>query len=174
MDMSVWWLKEKVRVKLETRMKKNIFVCSILTVVVFCVKPLLAEEVQPTPPDNEYSMRDAGMGGPEREGGSDRREMRKGGMGGGMMHNKPSLVATSDGGIVVLDGHRLLKYDAQLNLINEAELKPGKRSSWQSAKADERKAEPVAEIPNIDIPAVEPVAQAVAETGNDSVEPLPS
>jgi len=50
----------------------------------------------------------------------------KGMMGGkGMMHQQPTVVATSDGGIVVLQGPKLAKYDASLNLVNEVELKGG-------------------------------------------------
>ncbi len=35
------------------------------------------------------------------------------------------MVATSDGGVVVLAGNKLLKYDKDLNLVKEAELKTG-------------------------------------------------
>ena len=44
----------------------------------------------------------------------------------GMMH-KDSLVATSDGGVVILSGPRLLKYDAELTLVKEVELPKGKK-----------------------------------------------
>lgn len=50
----------------------------------------------------------------------------KGGPMMGMMH-KDSVVATSDGGVVVLSGPRLLKYDSELNLVKEVELPKGKR-----------------------------------------------
>jgi len=36
---------------------------------------------------------------------------------------RPELVATSDGGVCVLVGGKLMKYDGQLNLVKEAELK---------------------------------------------------
>ena len=39
------------------------------------------------------------------------------------MMNKPMLVATSDGGVVVLAGKKLYKYDASLNLVKEADIK---------------------------------------------------
>ncbi len=39
-----------------------------------------------------------------------------------MMMNK-QMVATSDGGVVVLFGHKLYKYDKNLNLVKEAEIK---------------------------------------------------
>ncbi len=44
----------------------------------------------------------------------------------GMMR-KDSVVATSDGGVVVLSGPRLLKYDSELNLVKETELPRGKK-----------------------------------------------
>jgi hypothetical protein len=40
----------------------------------------------------------------------------------GMMMNK-SMVATSDGGVIVMAGNKLLKYDKDLNLQKEVELK---------------------------------------------------
>jgi hypothetical protein len=52
------------------------------------------------------------MMGMEREGGMP--PMR------GMMGN---LVATNDGGVVVLMGRKLYKYDKNLNLVKEAEIK---------------------------------------------------
>ncbi len=39
-----------------------------------------------------------------------------------MMMNK-QMVSTSDGGVVVLFGHKLYKYDKNLNLVKEAEIK---------------------------------------------------
>ena len=38
------------------------------------------------------------------------------------MMNKPSLVAVGDG-VVVLSGEKLYKYDANLNLVKEADVK---------------------------------------------------
>jgi hypothetical protein len=35
------------------------------------------------------------------------------------------MVATNDGGVIVLAGNKLLKYDKDLNLIKEVELKTG-------------------------------------------------
>jgi hypothetical protein len=40
---------------------------------------------------------------------------------GGMMQK--SMVATSDGGVVVQSGHKLIKYDKNLNVVKEAEVK---------------------------------------------------
>ena len=47
----------------------------------------------------------------------------------GMMHQQPTVVATSDGGVVVLQGPKLAKYDADLNLVNEVELKGGPKKA---------------------------------------------
>lgn len=44
----------------------------------------------------------------------------------GMMQND-SLVATSDGGVIIKSGPRLIKYDKDLNLIKEVELPRGKK-----------------------------------------------
>ena len=40
----------------------------------------------------------------------------------GMMMQK-QMIATSDGGVIVLSGNKLYKYDKNLNLIKEAEIK---------------------------------------------------
>ena len=53
--------------------------------------------------------------------------MKKGMMGPMMMHgmmNKSSMVATSDGGVIVLSGNKLTKYDKNLNVIKEVQIKP--------------------------------------------------
>ena len=42
---------------------------------------------------------------------------------GTMMGMMNSLVATSDGGVVVMIGNKLYKYDKNLNLVKEAEIK---------------------------------------------------
>ena len=36
-----------------------------------------------------------------------------------------SVVATSDGGVVVVAGHKITKYDKDLNLVKEVEMKKG-------------------------------------------------
>ncbi len=46
--------------------------------------------------------------------------MMKGGM---CPMMKASMVAAGDGGVIVLMGNKLMKYDADLNLIKEAEIK---------------------------------------------------
>lgn len=47
---------------------------------------------------------------------------KKMGMG---MHQQPVMLATTDGGVVVLMGGKLAKYDASLTLIKEVEMKGG-------------------------------------------------
>ncbi len=37
--------------------------------------------------------------------------------------DKPYMVATSDGGVVILTGKKLVKYDKDLNLVKEVEIK---------------------------------------------------
>src|SRR3989338_4064213 len=44
-------------------------------------------------------------------------------MGKGMMTRSPAMVASSDGGVIVLSGNKLYKYDKNLNLVKEAEIK---------------------------------------------------
>lgn len=66
------------------------------------------------------------MGGAPEQGQGMMGGRGKGGPMMGMMH-KDSVVATSDGGVVVLSGPRLLKYDSDLNLVKEVELPKGKR-----------------------------------------------
>lgn len=54
--------------------------------------------------------------------------MMKGGMMGmcpmhGMMMGKGGMVATPEGGVIVMAGNKLYKYDKDLNLVKEAEVK---------------------------------------------------
>jgi len=57
------------------------------------------------------------------------KQMDKGQMGGMIMQMMGSMqkqiVATNDGGVIVLAGNRLLKYDKDLTLVKEVELKTG-------------------------------------------------
>jgi hypothetical protein len=41
----------------------------------------------------------------------------------GSMMGKAQMVATGEGGVIVLAGSKLMKYDADLNLIKEVEVK---------------------------------------------------
>jgi hypothetical protein len=40
-----------------------------------------------------------------------------------MMMGCKELIATQDGGVVLMMGHKLIKYDAQLNVVKEVEIK---------------------------------------------------
>jgi len=55
------------------------------------------------------------------------KQMGKEAIGGMMMQmmgaTQKQMVATNDGGVIVLVGNKLLKYDKDLNLVKEAELK---------------------------------------------------
>ena len=44
-------------------------------------------------------------------------------MGMGRMMERTQMVATDEGGVIVLAGNKLLKYDADLNLIKEVDVK---------------------------------------------------
>lgn len=50
----------------------------------------------------------------------------------GMMGGGRSVTATSDGGVVVMEGHRLIKYDKDLTLVKEVELPKGKGPGKQT------------------------------------------
>ena len=59
------------------------------------------------------------MNGPMMEG----KMKMMGGMHGGMMMHGASMVASNDGGVIVMAGNKLYKYDKDLNLVKEVELK---------------------------------------------------
>ena len=63
-----------------------------------------------------------------------------------MMGMHPMVVATSDGGVVILTGKRLVKYDNALNLVKEVELKGG-------PKPEDKKAEAAVQTPSEPAPA---------------------
>lgn len=118
-----------------------------------------AEDLEPASPpegaDREvWSDEDFPRRERERRGmGGERGQMSegmKGGMmkGGPMGMQQPSVVATSDGGVVVFMGGKLVKYDAQLNRIGEAELKKApprdeERPRRRSPESDAPQAEEV-------------------------------
>ena len=90
-------------------MKKSAIIISILSAIVF-VSPFAFSEEHDM--DQQDGMEQKGM-------------MGKGMKGMQGMHQKPTIVATSDGGIVVLNGPKLVKYDSQLVMVNEVELPKG-------------------------------------------------
>ena len=55
------------------------------------------------------------------------------------MMNKPSMVAVGDG-VVVLSGKKLYKYDANLNLVKEADVKVEEMGMMDNDKDDDDKA----------------------------------
>ena len=66
----------------------------------------------------------------------------KGKMGMMGMMQRDSVVATSDGGVVLMQGPRLIKYDKDLNLVKEVEIPRGKKPP------QEEKQEPSGEAAN--------------------------
>lgn len=54
------------------------------------------------------------------------------------------MEATSDGGVIILMGNRLLKYDANLKLVKEAEIKPAAEVSKKAVKPKAPEAKAVA------------------------------
>lgn len=69
----------------------------------------------------------------ERMEKKDGKDWKKGKMG---MPHQPTMIATSDGGVIVLSGPKLAKYDKDLNLIKEVELKGGPKPGEK--KGEER------------------------------------
>ena len=88
-----------------TLMKKSAIILSILSVSLFSVVAFAEEQMDPG-------------------------KMK----GKGMMHQQPVMVATSDGGVVVLQVPKLVKYDAMLTLVNSVELPKGGPSPDQDKK----------------------------------------
>ncbi|MCX5701590.1 MAG: hypothetical protein NTW64_01230 [Candidatus Omnitrophica bacterium] len=101
-------------------MKKLIFI----TLMAFLLVPALAFSEEQSPATDTTMEMSKGM------------EMGKGmemckGMGKGMrcdcgkmcMMMQKQMIATSDGGVIVLAGNKLYKYDKNLNLVKEAEIK---------------------------------------------------
>ena len=96
-------------------MKKRIFLILILVASISAPLFLYAEDTK-----------EMGMGMMEGMKGGEGKGMMGGKMMGmhmmKMMMEK-SVVATSDGGIVVVTGNKITKYDKNLNLVKEAEIK---------------------------------------------------
>ena len=121
-------------------MKKKLLLLLVLSV--FCSVPVFAEdsdtaqppaeEMQPDqmPPQGQQQSGQAMMGGGMGTMGG------RGMMGGhgmkGMME-RPTMIATDDGGVIVLFGGKLAKYDNQLVLVNEVELKGAPKQNPSTA-----------------------------------------
>jgi len=91
-------------------MNKTIFI----TLMALLLVPALAFSQEKSPGTDTSMEMGKGMG-MGKEMGSKYGKM-------GMMMPK-QLVATSDGGVIVLAGNKLYKYDRNLNLVKEAEIK---------------------------------------------------
>ena len=127
-------------------MKKYVFASMLLLVFWgVCAEMGFAEDMQGMEGDMPQNQ-GAGWEGQGQQG----RGPGMMGMGQGMgrkmmggMVQKDSLVATSDGGVILMQGPRLLKYDKDLNLIKEVEIPKGKRPSQQSQQNSQPPAEEV-------------------------------
>jgi len=74
-----------------------------------------------------------------REGRLEMMRENKIGKMGPMMGMHPTVVATNDGGVVVLMGGKLIKYDKDLNFVNEVQMKGDKaRLKPMEKKAEDR------------------------------------
>ena len=138
--------------------------------VVLLSTAAFAEEPQEASPVSDerlmQEMNDANALQPRDEAPKQgmRQEAAQGGMKGkgmGMMmgmHQKPTVTATSDGGIVVLNGDKISKYDAQLNLIKTVEL-PHDKKPQPDMKEPAKESAP-ADIQEVkaELPPVEPTA----------------
>ena len=99
-------------------MKKSVL--AITAVLVLTISGLALAEME----KGKEMMGEQGMG--MKGGGMKGEMMGKGGMMGmhGMMKMmEKSVVATSDGGIVIVSANKISKYDKDLNLVKEVELK---------------------------------------------------
>ena len=70
-----------------------------------------------------------------------------------------SLVATEDGGVIVLAGNKLYKYDKDLNLLKEAEIK------FDMSEVQKMMTQMRAECPMSQKMSGHPMTDAAAETG---------
>jgi len=113
-------------------MKKSAIIFSILSVGFFSLTAFAEEQMDPN------------MGMPQQEGGQGGGKKMMGGK--GMMHQQPTVVATSDGGVVILQGPKLVKYDSMLTLVNEVELKGGpggREKKWKEMPQNDGGDQPV-------------------------------
>lgn len=120
-------------------MKKSAILFSILSVGFFSLTAFAEEQMDP----NMDMRQQEGQQGGGMMGG-------KGGMGvgKGMMHQQPTMIATSDGGVVILQGPKLVKYDSMLTLVNEVELKGGpggKEKKWKEVPQNDSGPQPMSD-----------------------------
>lgn len=108
-------------------MRRVIVVMSVILFVACGFTSVFAKE-QKKDSSQESKMQGGMMKGQDMAGCS--KMKKKGNMGGEgmmarqMMMNK-SMIETKDGGIVILAGNKLIKYDKKLNLVKEVEINIG-------------------------------------------------
>lgn len=87
----------------------------LLSTIIFLMPSLTpAQEMNNTTEGNQTGM----MGGDGKMGGRGWRMAKMGGMMGAR-----TMVASEDGGVIILAGNKLMKYDKDLNLVKEVEIK---------------------------------------------------
>jgi hypothetical protein len=104
----------RVRTSQEVNMRKKMVLGSAIVVILFCSTIAFA---QGSDEKNQFAV-----GEKIKEKQVDKERM------GGIMTQmmgatQKQMVAINDGGVVVMVGNKLFKYDKDLNLIKEAELK---------------------------------------------------
>lgn len=100
-------------------MRRTVIISAAMCVM-FLAGVVYAQEAAVTAPEQDKQMTAS-------EHGKDKRMGKMRGMGCPcMMSMGKQMVATSDGGVVVLSGNKLYKYDKELNLKKEVEIKKDK------------------------------------------------
>ena len=126
-------------------MKKIAFIL-FLFLTSFCSFSFAEDQGNPPPSDSQQQdMPGMQQNNPQNNQGGmmgGQGMMGKGKMGGMGMH--PTVVATSDGGVVVLMGNKLAKYDSSLTLIKEVEMKGGPKPMDKKAQSSDQADQPSA------------------------------
>ncbi len=126
-------------------MKKLAFFVTILSIGLFIGISAFAEDQDIQQPKEPRDSQEQGRMN-DHQGGM-KGKMRMG------MHRPPSMIATSDGGVLVLNGGKLAKYDAQLNLVKEVEIKGGPApSKKEHPKMDEEQIPSPPDLPAEEAP----------------------
>lgn len=94
-------------------MKKNILIAVLAFVFLACSVVSFAEEAEEA---KDHMMH-------KEMKGKEMRMHHKSGMMKKMMQRE--IIATEDGGVAVLAGNKLIKYDKKLNLVNEVKIDTG-------------------------------------------------
>ena len=92
-------------------------------------------------PQSDEQQSDMPMSDMQQDGGHGDRQGMMGGKKGMMGHMggmQPKVVATSDGGVVVLMGNKLAKYDSALSLVKEVEMKGGPKPMNKKPQQDQQ------------------------------------